>query len=321
MKNGADSDRSVPPLHTVLGAGGAIASEVTRELATAGHRVRLVSRRLHQGSFETKAADLCNYQQTLTAVNGSSVVYLCVGLKYDLAIWRAQWPVIMRNTIDACQACSAKLVFFDNVYMYGKVTGVMSEATPYNPCSRKGELRAQLAANLMEEVKAGNIMAMIARAADFYGPGCRSSLLNLLVVDRLAAGARAWWLLDDRPRHSFTFTPDVGKALVRLAGEESAYQKVWHLPTAASAPTGREWIERCAEALGRPAKRLVISKSLARVFGLFDKSMREVHEMLYQNSADYLFDSTKIENAFGLYATSMDEGVQLTVKALERANS
>ena len=32
---------------------------------------------------------------------------------------------------------SARLMFFDNVYMYGKVDGRMTEETPFNPCSRK----------------------------------------------------------------------------------------------------------------------------------------------------------------------------------------
>ncbi|HSQ45033.1 MAG TPA: hypothetical protein VLM16_08560, partial [Ginsengibacter sp.] len=60
----------------------------------------------------------------------------------------------------------------------------MTEATPYNPLSKKGELRAKIATQLMEEAKAGNLTAMIARAADFYGPNCNTSLLNLLVFDK-----------------------------------------------------------------------------------------------------------------------------------------
>jgi hypothetical protein len=43
----------------------------------------------------------------------------------------------------------------------------MTEETPYNPCRRKGELRAQIATRLMDEVSAGNLVGMIARAADF----------------------------------------------------------------------------------------------------------------------------------------------------------
>ncbi len=89
-------------------------------------------------------ADLLNYDETEKAVAGSKIVYLMAGLKYDARVWRQQWPVIMRNTIDACKKHQAKLVFFDNVYAYGLVKGPMTEETPYNPVSKKGEVRAAL---------------------------------------------------------------------------------------------------------------------------------------------------------------------------------
>jgi nucleoside-diphosphate-sugar epimerase len=311
---------SGPPgkLHTILGAGGAIATELTRELLKANHAVRLVSRqpRASGSVVETFPADISDFRQTLEAVKGSAFVYLCVGLKYDLRIWQALWPTIMKNTIEACKFHGARLIFFDNVYMYGQVDGPMSEATPYNPCSKKGEIRARIATQLMDETKAGNLTAIIARAADFYGPSCRTSILNLLVIDRLAAGKRAWWLANDQKRHSFTFTPDAARALVRLAAEESAYQQVWHLPTARPALTGREWIDLCAEVTKQSSRRLILTRPMVRILGFFDRTVREMHEMLYQNETDYVFDSSKIEVAFGLAATTLRDGVQQTVNAL-----
>jgi hypothetical protein len=84
----------------------------------------------------------------------------------------------MRNTIEASKRANAKLIFFDSVYMYGKVDGVMTEETPFNPCSKKG---------------------------DFYGPDARTSVPNILVFDKFAKGAKASWLVNDSVRHSFTF--------------------------------------------------------------------------------------------------------------------
>ncbi|HEY5704204.1 MAG TPA: NAD-dependent epimerase/dehydratase family protein [Terrimicrobiaceae bacterium] len=302
-------------LHTILGAGGAVARELTRELLAAGESVRLVSRRQtsQAGVAESKNANVSDYAQALEAVSGSAIVYLCVGLKYDIKIWRELWPKIMQNTIEACKAHNARLVFFDNVYMYGRVNGPMSEETPYNPCSKKGELRAQIATRLMEEVRAGNLTAMIARAADFYGPACATSILNLLVIDRLAVGKKAWWLGSTRTKHSFTFTPDIGKALVRLALEDQAYQQIWHLPTAQPAPTGREWLDLCAEATGKMPRHLILSGPIVKFMGLFDSNVREIYEMLYQNNEDYIFNSSKIERAFGINATPVREGIAQVV--------
>ena len=91
------------------------------------------------------AADLLNYDQVLKAVLGSEVVYLLVGIAYDAGIWQKEWPIIMRNVIDACKATGANLIFFDNIYMYGRVEGLITENTPYVPVSKKGKMRAEIA--------------------------------------------------------------------------------------------------------------------------------------------------------------------------------
>jgi nucleoside-diphosphate-sugar epimerase len=110
----------------------------------------------------------------------------------------------MRNTIDACKRHGCALVFFDNVYAYGRVDGVMTEDTPYNPCSRKGEVRARIATMLMDEVKRGELRAMIVRAADFYGPGAVLSFTHASVTQRLKAHKTPQWIGDANAMHTFT---------------------------------------------------------------------------------------------------------------------
>src|SRR5258708_37502185 len=147
----------------ILGAGGPIGKELAKILAYSHQPFRLVSRNPKPvAGGEVFAADLADREQTTRAVAGSDVVYLLVGLKYDLGVWQDLWPRIMANTIEACKRAQAKLVFFDNVYMYGKVAGAMTEETPYAPCSKKGEIRARIATTLLNEVKAGNLTALIA---------------------------------------------------------------------------------------------------------------------------------------------------------------
>jgi len=43
----------------------------------------------------------------------------------------------MANTIEACKRAGAKLIFFDNVYMYGRVNGSMTEETPFNHAAKR----------------------------------------------------------------------------------------------------------------------------------------------------------------------------------------
>lgn len=177
---------------TILGAGGPIANELAAILTAGGKPLRLVSRNpkpvAGAGLF---AADLADRERTIQAVAGSEVVHLLVGLKYDLGVWRELWPRIMANTIEACKRAQAKLIFFDNVYMYGRVNGPMTEQTPYAPSSKKGEIRARIATELMDEVKAGGLRAMIARAADFYGPDTEHGVPNVLIFEPFAKGEKA----------------------------------------------------------------------------------------------------------------------------------
>jgi nucleoside-diphosphate-sugar epimerase len=246
------------------------------------------------------------------------VVFLLAGLAYELAVWQALWPRIMANAIEACKRASAKLVFFDNVYMYGKVQGPMTERTPNAPCSKKGAVREAIATTLMDEVQAGNVSALIARAADFYGPNTKNGVPNVLVFENFAKGAPASWLVNANVPHSLTFIPDAARGVATLAERDSAFNQVWHLPTAAEPPTGREFIEMAAAAFGVKPKYRVLSKPLLRVAGWFDPRVRESYEMLYQSAAPYVFDSTKFATEFGIVGTPYAEGIRIAAESYAR---
>ena len=88
--------------HTTLGAGGSIGNALADHLLEKGEAVKLVSRRKHAiDGAQSVRGDLTSYSDTLEAVKGSDVVYLCVGLPYDSKIWKENWPKIMNNTINA----------------------------------------------------------------------------------------------------------------------------------------------------------------------------------------------------------------------------
>jgi nucleoside-diphosphate-sugar epimerase len=162
-------------MHTILGANGAIANELIPVLQANAKKIRLVSRNPKTVSgTESFQADILNREQVFQAVKDSEVVYLLVGLEYNRKVWKASWPVIMQNTIDACKAAGARLIFFDNVYMYGKVNGAMTEATPFKPSSIKGFIRADVDEMLIREMNAGSLKAIFNKAADFYGPRAKN---------------------------------------------------------------------------------------------------------------------------------------------------
>jgi nucleoside-diphosphate-sugar epimerase len=304
---------------TILGANGAIANELAKILVARNTPLRLVSRNPKPvAGAELFAADLTDREQTIRAVAGSSVAHLLVGLQYDVRVWQELWPRIMANAIEACKRAHAKLAFFDNVYMYGKVDGAMTEKTPYAPCSKKGEIRAKIATALMNEVKAGSLIAMIARSADFYGPDTPNGLPNVLIFEAFAKGATASWLVNAAVPHSLTFTPDAARGVAMLADREPAWNQVWHLPTTPAPPTGKEFIAMAAKEFDVAPKYRVLSKPMLRVAGWFKPVIRESYEMLYQSDSPYLFDSTKFAKEFGFAGTPYTEGIRFSAGSYRR---
>lgn len=304
-------------MQTILGANGIIGRELSSHLPRFTSQVRQVSRNPQKvnPSDELVKADLLNYSETERAVAGSEVVYLVAGLKYETKVWQQQWPVVMKNTIEACKKHGSKLVFFDNVYAYGKVNGVMTEETPFNPTSKKGEVRATIATLLLNEIKAGNLKGMIIRAADFYGPGATLSLIHSTVTERLKAGKGAQWIGDMKRIHTFTYTPDAGKTVALLGNAEEAYNQTWHALTSAEKMTGEELIRIAYEIMNMPNKGIqAMSKTGVRLLGFFIPVLREFVEMMYQFENDYIFDSSKAQKFLNENPTSYTVGIQETLK-------
>jgi len=298
-------------MHTILGAGGAVANALTRELTNYNETIRLVSRKEIRatGNATWQKADLLNQQEISAAVKGSDVVYLTAGLVYNKAIWQQQWPVIMQNVINAVKDAGARLIFFDNIYMYGLVNGPITEETPYKPVSIKGEIRAGIAEKLMSEVKAGSINATIARGADFYGTENLMSFLDLMVIDKYAKGQGAQWIGDAGKLHNFSFIPDMGKAMYLLGQTPESANQVWHMPTAKPL-TGKQFIEMTAKIYGVSPKYFTIKKFMMQLYGLFDKTIQEMVEMYYQYDHDYNFNSDKFEKAFNFKPTTYGDGIR-----------
>lgn len=222
----------------------------------------------------------------------------------------------MSNVIKACTEHNCKLVFLDNIYMYNKedLDG-MDEETPYNPSSKKGLIRKEVANMILEGIKDGKLTALIARSADFYGPTIpENSVLAETVFKTLSQGKKANWMSTLKFKHSFTYTPDAAKATAILGNTDDAYNQVWHLPTASDPFTGKEWIDEIARELNVTPKIQVAPIFLIRIMGIFSPIMRELAEMMYQYDRDYVFDSSKFEKRFNFKPTSYLEGIKEIVR-------
>ncbi len=305
-------------MQTILGANGSIGKLLASELASYTDKIRLVSRnpRRVNESDELFPADLTMPGIVDGAVKGSDVVYLVVGFDYNIKVWETKWPALMRATIDACIKHNARLVFFDNVYLYDEnEIPHMTEESKVNPPSRKGAVRRDIAGMLLSAVREGKLIAQIARSADFYGSDIKTSVVNELVVKNLASGKSAMWFISTATQHSFTYVKDAARATAILGNTPDAYGQVWHLPTDSTRITGAGFIRMIADELKVKPRTRVLSLFMIRMLGLFIPVMKEMSEMMYQYDRDYFFDSSKFEKRFGIKATPYLEGIREMCKS------
>lgn len=288
-------------MQTILGANGQIATELAREL----HRsyttdLRLVSRqpqKIHDTDILVHA-DLLDAAQTDQAIKGSQTVYFTAGLPPDTAMWEIQFPVMLKNVLDATRSAGAKFVYFDNTYMYPQDNRFLTEDVLFTPAGRKGNVRAMMANMVLAEMKRGDIPVLIGRAPEFYGPGKTQSITNALIIDNILAGTKPRVPVRDDTLRTLIWTPDASRALAVLGNTEDAFEQTWHLPCDDERLTYRQFVALASEVWGRMIPYAVINKWMLTVAGFASKQVRELRELLPRYEHDNLFDSSKFKQRF-----------------------
>lgn len=300
-------------MQTILGASGQIGHELALHLKrdfTAD--IRLVSRNPKKvnESDQLHKADLLDPRETKRAVEGSDIAYLTAGLPMDTKLWVEQWPVIMRNVIDACAAHGAKLVFFDNTYMYPQTDTPQTEDTAFRPYGEKGRVRGAIAEDLLAAIEQQRLTAMICRAPEFYGPGKTQSITNSAIIEPLAKGKPARAFLRDDTLRTLIYTPDASRAMALLGNTPDAYGQTWHLPCDDDRLTYRAFIDLAAEQFGTAPRYRVLKRWQLRLAGLFSRRIRDAAELLPRYEADNIFVSSKFKARFPDFSvTTFAEGL------------
>jgi nucleoside-diphosphate-sugar epimerase len=310
---------TVAERRVVLGAAGGTGSAVVRELAVRGLRVRAVTRRgtgdVPEG-VERLAADVGTVEGARQACEDAAVVYHCA--QPDYRKWPELFPPMTRAVLDGAAAASAKLVFADNLYVYGPPDGPMTEETPQRAEGRKGRTRIEMADAVMRAHADGRVRSTIGRFSDYYGPRGTGSTAGDNIMKPALRGKRTRWLGSLDQPHTLNYLEDMGRALVTLGERDEADGQVWHVP-AAEPLTGRQFLELVFEEAGHSATIGVASRPMIRMAGLFNPLLRELNETLYQFERPFVVDASKFKGAFGpLETTPHREAVRRTVAWFQR---
>nr|WP_158118423.1 NAD-dependent epimerase/dehydratase family protein [Vibrio cidicii] len=304
-------------MQTILGANGQIGSELALALKKEfTDNIRLVSRNPKRvnDTDELVSANLLDAVETQKAVEGSEVVYLTAGLPIDTAMWVEQFPLMMRNVIDACAMHNAKLVYFDNTYMYPQTNELLTEEIRFEPYGEKGRVRGLLAQMLLDAMNEGRVQAIICRAPEFYGPGKTQSITNTTVLDKLRVGESAKVFISDKTLRTLIFTPDASKAMALLGNTPDAYGQTWHLPCDDNRLTYKQLIDIASDILKANCDYIVLKNWQLKLLSFVSKPVRETQELLPRYGADNLFVSDKFKARFPDFEiTSYRDGLAKTL--------
>lgn len=301
-------------LHVIFGAG-PVGRAVMTVLQAQGRPVRIVNR--SGGDFpagvENRRGDVMEASFARDAAQGATHVYFTLGLPYQH--WESQFPPLQDNVIAAAAHVRARLIVMENLYVYGDTQGEpMREDTPMNPHTVKGQVRKAMHEALMAAHQAGQVKALAVRASNIFGPNTGAqSALGDRVIPAALKGQAASVLGDPSLRHTYTYVPDIGRAMVTLADDASALGSVWHLPSPKTMTT-HDVLKLIYAQTGHRMRVQPAPKFILNMMSLFDPQVRGVLEMLYEFEQPFIMDHSKFARVYGDLSTPMSEAIQETVR-------
>lgn len=301
--------------HVILGTG-QLGLAIMDELVAAGQPVKLVNRsgRVNEPLpagviLETAEATLPEDVARVSA--GADVVFFCVQPAYHQ--WPEKFPALAAGVIEGVARSGARLVFGDNLYMYGPTDGQpLHEGLAYAAKTRKGKARAQVANLLLAAHEAGKLQVTIGRASDFYGPRVTDSMAGEMLFEAALQGKTVNLTGDLNLPHTLTYIRDFARALVTLSKHEGAYGRTWHVPSAQTL-TQNQFVQLVEAEIGRPIKVRTAGAWVLRLVGLFNPAAGEVVEMLYEFNEPFVVDHGQYAAVFGTAVTPHEQAIRETV--------
>jgi len=304
---------------------GPVGRATTKRLVAQGRAVRVAQRSrpvdLPAGAtFQT--CDVLDAGAARWAVEGAGQIVVAIGFPYLSDIWRKGWPRAMLNLLAACEANDTRMVFVDNLYMYGPQRDPLREDMLLTDYGVKPAVRAEITRLWMAANKDGRVRVAALRAPDFYGPGVAQSHLGELAFGALAQDKRAFLIAPPDMPHDFVYVPDIARAVdTLLDAPDDAFGQSWHVPCS-PIKTPREILELGARALGVNLRINVLPLWLLPTVGLASPLMREISEMRFQWDRPYRVDARKFAERFWSDATPFEVGAPATALSFKNsANS
>jgi nucleoside-diphosphate-sugar epimerase len=287
-------------------------------LLKAGRNVKVVQRNRPTAlpiGVQFQPCDILDAEALKAAVAGSSQVVLAVGFEYREKVWERAWPLAMANKLQACHEANARMVFVDNMYMYGPQVAPLREDMALSTLGGKVGARVTTTRLWQNAAVERHVKVAAVRGSNIYGPGTEGSHFGAQAFGNLAKGKAAMLILPPDIPHDMVYVPDFARAIVSLLdASDDCFNQAWHVPVSPTL-TPHEILVLGAQAINRPLKVSVLPLSILPVVGLVSQFMRESSKVKFTFDRPYYVDASKFKQRFWSDPTSYEIGAATTARS------
>ncbi|HLS32455.1 MAG TPA: NAD-dependent epimerase/dehydratase family protein [Brevibacterium sp.] len=293
-------------MHFLITGAGQIGTQLVRDLTDAGHTATVLRRSSTPvPAARTHSGDAADPALLRAAADGATAIFHCIHSSYDHRAWLRDLPHRETAVMDAAAARGIPVVFPESVYAFGEGARSLAETSAPAPASPLGQVRARLlAARAAHPARTLSVVA-----ADLIGPTAeaQSSVFQLLVMDPAGRGRRAWVMGDPDAPRTFTYIPDLTRAMILAATNAEALagsgDAVLTVP-AAPALTQREMAADAARVKDRGSARVSrIPTWVLRTVGLGSPMVRELAAQWYLWARPSVLQAGVLAKRYGMEAT------------------
>jgi nucleoside-diphosphate-sugar epimerase len=307
--------------HIVVLGHGPVGKATAELLASQGHQVIVAQRHRPEALSPEIAFMTCDALDALSldrTLQSAAQVVVALGFPYDTAIWQDAWPRAMTNLLTVCAKRNLRMVFIDNLYMYGPQTTALKEIMPLTTMGGKPGVRALITKLWQEASVAGTVKVAALRAPDFYGPRVSQSHLGDASFGAMAKDKRPTLIAPPDTPHDFAYVPDIARAVgYLLRADDAAFGQAWHMPCAPT-KTPRE-ILQLARGTNSPVKVSALPLWSLPLIGTFIPFLRELKEMRFQFDRPYYVNAEKFTKHFDFTPTPFEIGAPATLASFKNS--
>ncbi|CAG8998764.1 MAG: hypothetical protein CENE_00724 [Candidatus Celerinatantimonas neptuna] len=280
----------------ILGITGHFGREMGKALAKQGWNIKSIVRNLQhlresQLDFDIIEGDYQDAALLDDASNDVELIVYAVNPLYHQ--WHKQALAMLEPVVQLAEKKKLHILFPGNVYNFRPDSSAITESTPADPVTAKGQIRVTMESRLRQASGSGARVTII-RGGDFMSRHGRQ-WLDVILKKKHGRFTMRFPHASDH-RHFWSYLPDLCANAVQVIDRSKNTFEIWHDP--GFALTQRDW----QQAFAKNGDTLRVARFPWWIFSLlslFVPLIREVMQMRYLWQQPLILDGSKLKNELG----------------------